>query len=55
MDVVMRLVENVGKSKSSLQSGEGVVKVAKLTDADDIEAYLTTFEQLMAAYLIDAT
>ena len=26
------------------------VKVAKLTENDDIEAYLTTFEQLMVAY-----
>ena len=28
--------------------------MAKLTDADDIEAYLTTFERQMAAYEIDA-
>ena len=26
------------------------IKVTKLTDADDIEAYLTTFERLMQAY-----
>ena len=26
------------------------VKVAKLTENDDIEAYLTTFERLMIAY-----
>ena len=51
MDVVMRLVENVGKSKSN--SGEGAVQVAKLTDDDDIEGYLTTFERQMAAYEID--
>ena len=51
MEVVMRLVENVGKSKSN--SGEGAVRVAKLTDDDDIEGYLTTFERQMAAYEID--
>ena len=48
MDVVMSLVENVGSN-----SGEGTVKVAKLTDDDDIEGYLTTFERQMAAYEID--
>ena len=53
MDMVMRLVENVGKSKVHLQSGEWVVKVAKLTDDDDIEGYLTTLEWHMAAYDID--
>ena len=29
------------------------VKVAKLTDQDDIEAYLTTFERLMEAYSVE--
>ena len=29
------------------------VKVAKLTDQDDIKAYLTTFERLMEAYSVE--
>ena len=29
-------------------------KVAKLTDADDIEAYMVTFERLMSAYDVPA-
>ena len=28
------------------------LRVAKLTDRDDIEAYLTTFERLMSAYRV---
>ena len=28
----------------------GEAKIAKLTDTDDIEAHLTTFEHMMAAY-----
>ena len=44
LDMVMRLVENVGKSKSAAPSGEATVKISKLTGEDDIEGYLTTFE-----------
>ena len=28
------------------------IKVTKLTEADDVEAYLTTFEHLMQAYQV---
>lgn len=52
-DMVMRLVENVGKSKHSAPSGESTVKVTKLTEDDDVEGYLTTFERQMAAYEIE--
>ena len=44
--MVMRLVENVWKSKSASPSGEATVKIAKLTEEDDIEGYLTTFETI---------
>ena len=33
-------------------SHEGEAKVSKLTEADDIEAYLTTFERLMEAFSV---
>lgn len=46
MDMVMRLVENIGKTS------EGVMEVVKLTD-DNIDVYLTTFERQMATYEID--
>ena len=47
MDVVLRLLETV---KGKDHAGESAVRVAKLTDTDDIEGYLTTFERQMAAY-----
>ena len=43
----------MGKSKSSTPSGESIVKVTKLTEDDDIEGYLTTFERQMTAYEIN--
>ena len=51
MEAMVRLVERTTKGKTN--SGEALVKVAKLTDADDIEGYLLTFERQMAAYEID--
>ena len=53
IEMMMRLVQNVGKSKLSTPAGESAVKVAKLTEDDDIEGYLMTFERQMAAYEID--
>ena len=32
------------------EAGERDVKIVKLTEQDDIEAYLTTFERIMVAY-----
>ena len=51
MEAMVRLVERTTKGKTN--SGEALVKVAKLTDANDIEGYLLTFERQMAAYEID--
>ena len=39
-------------SGASSRAADGELRVAKLTDRDDIEAYLTTFERLMSAYNI---
>ena len=53
MELLTRLVEGVNKQgDAALRSIEKdrEVKVTKLTEADDIEAYLTTFERLMKAY-----
>ena len=51
MEAMFRLVERTTKGKKD--SGEALVKVAKLTDSDDIEGYLVTFERQMTAYEID--
>jgi len=53
MATLSRLVE--ARSGHGVSTGEKVVvggelKVAKLTDQDDIEAYLVTFERVMEAY-----
>ena len=52
LEVLACLTE--GRNRESEYVGrvlrEGEVKVAKLTDKDDIEAYLATFERTMAAY-----
>jgi hypothetical protein len=56
MDLLQRLIEGVqraneeGLEVASRGAGEKEVKVAKLMEEDDVEAYLTTFERLMEAY-----
>ena len=54
---VESLLKVVEKTTSGLGLGaggshEGEAKVSKLTEADDIEAYLTTFERLMEAFSV---
>ena len=51
MEAMYKFTERSGKNKS--QRGEALVKVAKLSDTDDIEGYLLTFERQMAAYEIE--
>ena len=51
MDAMFKIVEQSTKGRKN--SGEALVKVAKLIDSDDIEGYLLTFERQMAAYEID--
>ena len=53
MELLKSLVEGVKKQGevAVCKADEGKdVKVMKLTEKDDIEAYLTTFEWLMVAY-----
>ena len=53
MELLRGLVEGVNRQGEAalmkLEKDPGV-RVTKLTEDDDIEAYLTTFERLMAAY-----
>ena len=62
----MRLVEGTHTTPSRLGADGGTtvtrvvqkeaeLKLTKLMDADDIEAYLTTFERMMGAYEIEKT
>lgn len=53
MEVLAKLVEGVNKQWDAVLKSiekDRQVKVTKLTEADDIEAYPTTFERLMRAY-----
>ena len=48
----MEGVQRQGETAAQNADRDRDVKVAKLTDEDDIEAYLTMFERLMRAYEI---
>ena len=53
MECLQSLVEGVQRQSEAVahkSEKEKDVRVAKLTDNDDIEAYLTTFERQMRAY-----
>ena len=59
MEVLQRLVEsanrgeeNLGRAKVPAERREKV-KLTKLAEQDDIEAYLTTFERMMAAHGVE--
>ncbi|KAL5489211.1 hypothetical protein EMCRGX_G018278 [Ephydatia muelleri] len=53
MELLVKLVEaKKTESPEPTRTGENELRGVKLTDRDDIEAYLTTFERLMAAYSI---
>ena len=55
MELLRGLMEGVqrqGAVNAPRQENDRDVKVTKLTEEDDIEAYLTTFERLMQAYEI---
>ena len=55
LKLFQRLIESLDKQATAAATREEKyrdVKVAKLTEDDDIEAYFTTFERLMVAYEI---
>ena len=47
VEMMRWLVESSGKSQLHTDPNEALVKVAKLTESDDIKGYPTTFEQQM--------
>ena len=49
MPIGVYCVQSVKAGKRQVSS----IKVTKLTEEDNIEAYLTTFERLMKAYKIE--
>ena len=49
----MKLVEEMQKSQGVSPKRELSVKLVPLSDKDDIEAYLVTFERVMTAQKID--
>ena len=62
MQLIMRLVEEIahreesgnrGREQTSNRDAGPKVRITRLTDEDDVEAYLTTFEQLMSAHEIE--
>ena len=55
MDLLMKLVKDQTESRAEETRSTTVgreVKFSRLTDSDDIEAYLTTFERTMNAFKI---
>eukprot|EP00731_Ephydatia_muelleri_P017415 Em0010g513a len=55
MELFAKMVESKkaeSSSGASSRAADGELRVVKLADRDDIEAYLTTFERLMSAYNI---
>ena len=59
MEVLQRLVESANRGKENLGKAEvpaeqrEKVKLMKLSELDDIEAYLTTFKRIMAAHGVE--
>ena len=48
-------IETMGRTRremTELSKSENDIKLQKLTESDDIEAFLTTFERMMLAYEI---
>ncbi len=58
MDALLRVVERSHEGTSGTKGAQGVgddkeVKLTKLSESDVVEAYLTTFERMMAAFEVD--
>ena len=48
-----RILENLLEAQAPSQQRKETAKLTKLTESDNIEAYLTTFERMMAAHEVD--
>ena len=57
MEALQRLVTESGKRKALVRETFGAEKpkLMKLTEKDDVEAYLTTFERMMAMFGVERT
>ena len=61
VDALLKVVEKSHEETSGLKKGarsagdDKDVKLTKLSDSDDVEACLTTFERMMAAFEVDKT
>ena len=56
MEVMRSLVKESQKEPEEIVAwvgSEQAMKLTKLTESDDVEAYLTTFERMMEAYQVD--
>ena len=59
VDALLRVVERSHGETSGLKKGarragdDKEIKLTKLSDSDDVQAYLTTFECMMAAFEVD--
>ena len=56
MEVMKSLVKESQKEPEESVAGFGseqTVKLTKLSESDDVEAYLTTFERMMEVYQVD--
>ena len=53
MDRLMKTVEEQKSASASKGTTELSVKLVALTELDNIESYLVTFEQIMTAHKVD--
>ena len=48
-----QILETILEAQATSQHRKEIAKLTKLTESEDIEAYLTTFERMMAAHEVD--
>ena len=55
MELLERMLDDVARRDAKKKTDKDAVDLTRLTDKDDVESYLTTFERMMTAYEIDAS
>ena len=53
MEMMRNLVEKGQRDEGINRVGGEQIKLTKLSESDDVEAYLTTFERMMEAYRVE--
>ena len=53
LDVMKRMLDQMGNRTTGRAPRERDVQLVRLTENDEIETYLTTFERVMEAYEVD--